>query len=61
MGPCQGKVCGETVAELLATHIGGREAAGAFTARPPFRPLPTSALIGDFDYADIPIPKPAPL
>lgn len=61
MGPCQGKICGEAVASLVAEHVGSRQAAGMFTARPPLRPLPTEALIGTFDYADIPIPKPAPL
>jgi hypothetical protein len=25
------------------------------------RPVPVSALSGDFDYNDLPIPKPAPL
>jgi hypothetical protein len=29
--------------------------------RPPLRPVPVSALSGDFDYNDLPIPKPAPL
>ncbi len=61
MGPCQGKICGDAVAELVAAHGATRETVGAFTARPPLRPLPTAALIGKFDYADIPIPKPAPL
>lgn len=61
MGPCQGKMCGEAVAELLAPSLGGRTAVGRFTVRPPLRPLPTAALIGSFDYSDIPIPKPAPL
>lgn len=61
MGPCQGKICGETVASLVAARVGGRERAGSFTARPPFRPVPTDALVGGFDYDDIPIPPPAPL
>lgn len=61
MGPCQGRTCGDAVAELVALHVGSREAAGQFTARPPFRPVDTAALIGTFDYADIPIPPPAPL
>ena len=61
MGPCQGKICGEAVATLVAGTVGGRERAGAFTARPPFRPVPTEALAGEFAYADIPIPPPAPL
>jgi len=31
------------------------------TARPPLRPTPVAALAGDFEYDDLPIPKPAPL
>jgi hypothetical protein len=54
-------MCGETVAALVAARVGGRERAGIFTARPPFRPVPTDALVGSFDYDDIPIPPPAPL
>ena len=61
MGPCQGKMCGETVAQLVAARVGGRERAGIFTARPPFRPVRTDDLVGSFDYGDIPIPPPAPL
>lgn len=61
MGPCQGRFCGETVAELAAARLGGREAAGYWTPRPPLRPMPLEDLIGDFTYDDIPIPAPAPL
>lgn len=61
MGPCQGRMCGDAAAELLARHVGGREAAGCATARLPLRPVPMHALLGDFDYADIPIPAPAPI
>jgi NADPH-dependent 2,4-dienoyl-CoA reductase/sulfur reductase-like enzyme len=60
MGPCQGRMCGEAAAELLAARVGGRDAAGCYTARLPLRPVPMQALLGDFDYADIPIPAPAP-
>jgi NADPH-dependent 2,4-dienoyl-CoA reductase/sulfur reductase-like enzyme len=61
MGPCQGRVCGEAAAELVAAHVGGRERAGFATGRLPLRPVPMEALLGDFDYADIPVPKPAPI
>jgi len=61
MGPCQGRMCGETAATLLARHVGSREAAGYWTGRPPLRPVPLSDLLGRFDYADIPVPTPAPL
>ncbi|WP_029002969.1 NAD(P)/FAD-dependent oxidoreductase [Azorhizobium doebereinerae] len=61
MGPCQGRFCGDVAGELLAAKVGSREAVGAFTARPPLRPVPLADLMGAFDYADIPIPAPAPL
>lgn len=61
MGPCQGRMCGEAVAELLALRLGSRAAVGLWTARTPIRPLPLDAMLGQFDYADIPIPPPAPL
>lgn len=61
MGPCQGRFCGETAAELLARHLGSREAAGYWTGRPPLRPVALADLLGRFDYADIPVPAPAPL
>lgn len=66
MGPCQGRLCGETVAEMLGLRLArggvdGRPAAGYWTPRPPLRPAPLSALIGEFSYDDIPIPAPAPL
>lgn len=60
MGPCQGRMCGEAAAELVAARVGGRARAGAWTARPPLRPVPLDTLIGEFTYADIPIPPPAP-
>jgi thioredoxin reductase/bacterioferritin-associated ferredoxin len=61
MGPCQGRMCGETVAELLALRLGSRAAVGMWTARTPIRPLPLDAVLGQFEYADIPVPPPAPL
>jgi thioredoxin reductase/bacterioferritin-associated ferredoxin len=61
MGPCQGRMCGEAAAELLAARVAGRVAAGWFTPRLPLRPVPMDLLLGDFDYADIPIPAPAPI
>ncbi len=61
MGPCQGRFCGDVAGELLALKVGSREAAGAFTARPPLRPVALADLMGAFDYSDIPIPAPAPL
>jgi NADPH-dependent 2,4-dienoyl-CoA reductase/sulfur reductase-like enzyme len=61
MGPCQGRVCGEAAAELVAMQVGGREKAGFATGRLPLRPIPMAAVLGEFDYADIPVPPPAPL
>ena len=62
MGPCQGRYCGDTVQELMAQKLGRpRETVGAWTGRPPFRPIALGELIGDFSYDDIPIPEPAPL
>lgn len=60
MGPCQGRMCGETLAELVALRRGGREAAGQLTGRPPLRPVPYDSLIGEFDYDALDLPAPAP-
>ena len=65
MGPCQGRVCAEAAAELLAARIGGdpdegRGAAGQWTGRAPLRPVPMDSLAGRFDYEDLPLPPPAP-
>jgi NADPH-dependent 2,4-dienoyl-CoA reductase/sulfur reductase-like enzyme len=61
MGPCQGRMCGEMAAELLALQVGSREEVGYWTGRPPLRPVPLADLLGRFDYGDIPVPTPAPL
>ena len=61
MGPCQGRVCGEVAATLVASRVGGREAAGIWTARAPLRPLSLATMTGDYEYRDIPIPTAAPL
>ena len=71
MGPCQGRSCGEAAAELLALRLvadgvvpdvdAGRRRAGQWTGRTPLRPVPLSALVGEFSYEDIPVPEPAPL
>ena len=61
MGPCQGRSCGDVVAELVARRVGGREAAGYFTGRLPLRPVSLEAVTGEYVYADIPVPKAAPL
>ena len=61
MGPCQGRSCGDVAGALLAIHAGSREAVGCFTGRAPLRPVSLAEVAGDYTYADIPIPKAAPL
>ena len=61
MGPCQSRSCADVVGELVALRVGGGEAAGCFTGRLPLRPVSLEAVTGDYVYADIPIPKVAPL
>jgi len=62
MGPCQGRMCGDIAAEILAQeHQVSRQAVGYWTARPPLRPISLQSMLGRFEYSDIPIPKPAPL
>ena len=61
MGPCQGRMCGDVVGELVARRVGGREAAGVWTPRTPIRPVALGELVGRYTYDDIPIPRPAPL
>ena len=60
MGPCQGRVCGDTAAELMSSGA-GRARVGLWTPRVPLRPLDMAAFTGTFQYADIPIPRAAPL
>ena len=61
MGPCQGRMCGEAVAGLLARHVGGRQTVGLWTGRSPICPVPVADLVDDIAYENIPIPKAAPL
>ncbi len=51
-GPCQGRLCGEAAAELLAGRVGGRERAGFLTTHPPLRPVPIEMLLGEPAPAD---------
>lgn len=59
MGECQGRHCLDVAAALLAAPSGA--VPGCATIRPPLRPVPLAALLGRFDYADIPVPSHAPL
>jgi len=62
MGPCQGRMCGEAAGALLANARGvGVADLGFATGRIPLRPVPMASILGDFDYADIPVPAPAPI
>jgi len=62
MGPCGGKFCQGSISQLIAQAKGGEVSdVPPPTARPPLRPIPVAALAGDFEYDDLPIPKPAPL
>ncbi|MEM6848611.1 MAG: FAD-dependent oxidoreductase [Pseudomonadota bacterium] len=62
MGPCRGRQCGEIAAHLMAQKLGKpRAAMGLLTPRPPLRAVTLGDLVGEFSYADIPIPAPAPL
>ena len=61
MGPCQGRICGEAVAEILsATANINRQDTGRWTARPPLRPLTVETIAGRFDYDNIEWPAPGP-
>lgn len=62
MGLCGGKFCQTAVARMIASAESRPETEIAPpTPRPPLRPVPVAAMAGDFDYDDLPIPKPAPL
>ncbi|MFN4099996.1 MAG: NAD(P)/FAD-dependent oxidoreductase [Pararhodobacter sp.] len=61
MGPCQGRMCGANAAALLRLSPGTRPGGERLTPRSPLRPVEIPQMAGSFDYADIPVPKPAPL
>lgn len=62
MGPCGGRYCQTAVARLIERMENLPEGSVAPpTPRPPLRPVPLSAVAGDFSYDDLPISKPAPL
>jgi hypothetical protein len=45
MGPCQGRMCGMTVAEIIAdVHRTPVSETGHFRVRPPLKPVPLGAL-----------------
>jgi len=45
MGPCQGRMCGSTVAAILAAENGlDPEEVGQYRIRPPLKPVPIGAI-----------------
>lgn len=58
MGPCQGRFCSETAAELIGAATGDRVGAGQLTARFPLRPVAAGQLAQGFDY-EREVPPPA--
>ncbi|WP_414442299.1 FAD-dependent oxidoreductase [Burkholderia sp. 22PA0106] len=49
MGPCQGRLCGLTVSELLAEQNGQRmDETGYYTVRPPIKPVSLADLAASF-------------
>lgn len=61
MGPCQGRMCGDTVGAIVGRRVGDRARAGMWSARPPLMAIAMEELTGNFDYSDIPIPEAVPL
>lgn len=61
MGPCQGRICGDTAAALIAARTGDRAKVGQHTARLPLRPIPVAPIVAGFDYeARVPPPVVVP-
>ncbi|WP_110668100.1 NAD(P)/FAD-dependent oxidoreductase [Salinicola halophilus] len=53
MGPCQGRMCGVTVSELLARESGQSvEATGYYRLRPPFKPITLGQLASAAEPAE---------
>jgi bacterioferritin-associated ferredoxin len=55
MGPCQGRVCGTAVSELIAAELGTDVAdVGYYRIRPPLRPVTVGELAAlDLDAPDL--------
>lgn len=61
MGPCQARFCGPNLAALLRQTVSLAPGQERLTPRSPIRPVPVPDMAGEFQYSDIPVPKPAPL
>jgi NADPH-dependent 2,4-dienoyl-CoA reductase/sulfur reductase-like enzyme len=61
MGPCQGRVCGNVVTQILAAETGRAPAeVGAYRVRPPLKPVPIAAIAALADPSAVPpIPEPS--
>lgn len=56
MGPCQGRLCGLTVTEIIARERGLDPAEiGSYRIRPPLKPLPLAELAALDDEAEAPV------
>ena len=61
MGPCQGRTCEDTIARIMADHVGDRQTVGMFARKIPIKPIPMDCAVGDFKYEDIKKVEEAPL
>ena len=62
MGPCGARFCADAAAAIIALRLGcALGEVAPMTGRPPARPLPLAAIMGDFGYDDIPLAEPAPV
>lgn len=60
MGPCQGRMCGETLSALASLHGLARETFEPMVGRAPARPVEIGCLTGVPDYERIPLPPSLP-
>ncbi|MBL8311483.1 MAG: FAD-dependent oxidoreductase [Burkholderiales bacterium] len=59
MGPCQGRVCGNIVTQLLAAELAKPpHAVGAYRIRAPIKPIPVGSLANLQEMADSVVAKP---
>ena len=61
MGPCQGRQCGITVSQILASSLGRSvQDVGSYRIRAPLKPIPLESLAAMSDAPSIQTPNPAP-
>lgn len=61
MGPCQGKICQDTIIRIMYSHIKNLDQIGYWTGRAPIKPIPLDVIVGDYNYEDITKIEPAPI